>query len=301
MLKIIKRNQEEQNFDVNKIKNAIQKANASVPVEDMASEREIKLICEKILNFAKKSSTILTVEDIQNQVEEELMRCGRFKLAQNYIKYRYKRELIRKKNTTDDKILSLLNETNEELKSENANKNPTLLSTQRDYMAGEVSKDLMRRLILPEKLAKAHDEGLIHIHDMDYIVQKMHNCCLINLEDMLQNGTCISKVKIEKPRSFYTACNVTTQIIAQVASSQFGGQSITLSHLAPFVDVSRQKIRREVEDELSGQIVSQESKDDIVRRRLKDEIKRGVQTLQYQIITLMTTNGLSKGIGRYKN
>lgn len=234
-----------------------------------------------------------SVEDIQDMVERGIMEMRGYEVAQKYVRYRYVRELARKTNTTDEGILALIEQLNEEVKQENSNKNPTINSTQRDYMAGEVSKDLTRRILLPEEIVEAHEQGIIHFHDSDYFAQKEHNCDLINLEDMLQNGTCISETKIDKPHSFYTACNVTTQIVAQVASNQYGGQSFSLGHLAPFVQVSREKITKEVlaEREQIGLNYSDEQVKKIVERRLKDEINRGIQTIQYQLITLMTCNG----------
>ena len=291
--KIIKRNGEEVTFDIDKIINAITKANGEVSKLHQMNEYQIMAIAEKVADQVKSSSHAVNVEDIQNMVETGIMEMRGYEVAQKYVRYRFKRELRRKSNTTDDGILALLDNINEEVNQENSNKNPVINSTQRDYMAGEVSKDLTRRILLPEDIVKAHDEGLIHFHDADYFSQHMHNCDLVNLEDMLQNGTVISETMIEKPKSFSTACNVATQIIAQVASSQYGGQSITLSHLAPFVDVSRQKFRSEVKEEFKaiGIELDDEKINALAEERLKKEITKGVQTIQYQVVTLMTTNG----------
>lgn len=292
-MKIIKRNGQEAIFDEVKITNAIIGANKEVVETERLSEEEIDNITNDIKYKCQKMKRALSVEEIQNLVEDELMKLNAFSVARKYITYRFQRALARQSNTTDDQILSLIECANEEVKQENSNKNPTVNSVQRDYMAGEVSKDLTRRILLPEDIVKAHDEGLIHFHDADYFSQHMHNCDLVNLEDMLQNGTVISETMIEKPKSFSTACNVATQIIAQVASSQYGGQSITLSHLAPFVDVSRQKFRKEVKEEF--ETIGLESDDEkinaLAEERLKKEITKGVQTIQYQVVTLMTTNG----------
>lgn len=298
-MKIIKRNGTEVQFDKSKIINAIKKANNEVNETEKLSDDQIDVIAEKIEDYCYKINRSLNVEEIQNLVENGIMDMLAFDVARHYITYRYTRALARKANTIDDQILSLLDLNNEEIKQENSNKNPIINSTQRDYMAGEVSKDLTRRILLPKYLSDAHDNGIIHIHDTDYMAQHMHNCCLVNLEDMLQNGTVISGTMIEKPHSFSTACNIATQIIAQVASSQYGGQSITLSHLAPFVDVSRQKIRKQVESEYKEimnlqELSNNEDKDiidKITENRVKEEINKGVQTIQYQITTLMTTNG----------
>lgn len=302
-MKIIKRNGSEAEFDIKKIQNAISKANAEVMEEKQLSDDDIEYISYLIEKNCAKMHRALNVEEIQDLVEENIIRMGRAEVARRYIKYRYNRELIRKSNTTDDAILALVEGQNEEVKQENSNKNPTTNSTQRDYVAGEVSKDLGRRVLLPNDVVKAHDSGIIHFHDMDYFLQHMHNCDLVNIEDMLQNGTTISGTKIDTPHSFSTACNITTQIIAQVASSQYGGQSITLSHLAPFVEVSRQKIRKKTIEELNEGIENGEipiEKDSekynsyierVVKKRVKEEIERGVQTIQYQVVTLMTTNG----------
>ena len=292
-MKIIKRNGQEAIFDEVKITNAIIAANKEVVETDRLSEEDIDNITNDIKYKCQKIKRALSVEEIQNLVEDELMKLNAFSVARKYITYRFQRALARQSNTTDEQILSLIECANEEVKQENSNKNPTVNSVQRDYMAGEVSKDLTRRILLPEDIVKAHDEGLIHFHDADYFSQHMHNCDLVNLEDMLQNGTVISETMIEKPKSFSTACNVATQIIAQVASSQYGGQSITLSHLAPFVDVSRQKFRKEVKEEFEtiGLELDDEKINALAEERLKKEITKGVQTIQYQVVTLMTTNG----------
>ena len=292
-MKIIKRNGQEAIFDEVKITNAIIGANKEVVETERLSEEEIDNITNDIKYKCQKMKRALSVEEIQNLVEDELMKLNAFSVARKYITYRFQRALARQSNTTDDQILSLIECANEEVKQENSNKNPTVNSVQRDYMAGEVSKDLTRRILLPEDIVKAHDEGLIHFHDADYFSQHMHNCDLVNLEDMLQNGTVISETMIEKPKSFSTACNVATQIIAQVASSQYGGQSITLSHLAPFVDVSRQKFRKEVKEEFEtiGLELDDEKINALAEERLKKEITKGVQTIQYQVVSLMTTNG----------
>lgn len=290
-MKIIKRNGSEVTFNQDKITSAIIKANNEVNSDDKLSSSDIMKISNNIKDKCEKSLHTLNVEEIQNLVENEIMNHGAFEVARKYITYRYQRALIRKSNTTDRQILSLIECDNEEIKQENSNKNPTILSVQRDYMAGEVSKDITKRFLLPKHIVDAHEAGIIHFHDSDYFSQHMHNCDLINLEDMLQNGTVISETMIEKPKSFSTACNIATQIIAQVASCQYGGQSITLSHLAPFVNDSRIKFRKEVEDELQGLEMSEEKINEIVEKRVKREINRGIQTLQYQITTLMTTNG----------
>lgn len=289
-MKITKRNGNEVVFDITKIIAAITRANKEVEQENQLNATDIKEIAGKIAETIDESTN---VESIQDQVEDGLLNKGAFHVAKTYIKYRYKRDLVRKSNSTDEQILTLIETKNEEIKDENSNKNPTVVSVQRDYMAGEVSKDLTRRFLLDEDISKAHEEGIIHFHDTDYFAQHMHNCDLVNLEDMLQNGTVISGTMIEKPHSFATACNITTQIIAQVASTQYGGQSISLSHLAPFVDVSRKKIIKEVDEEmnLAGIPIDEEKKKVIVEKRLMEEINRGVQMIQYQIITLMTTNG----------
>jgi len=293
-MRVIKRNGVEVDFASEKIANAIKKANAEViKKEDQLSEEQIISVTKDIVNDLEKLGRAVNVEEIQDKVEESLMEKGAYYVAQLYIRYRYKRSLVRGASNTDEQILSLLELSNEEAKQENSNKNPVILSTQRDYMAGEVSKDITRRLLLPEDITKAHDEGIIHFHDADYFGQHMHNCDLINLEDMLQNGTVISGTMIEKPHSFYTAANVTTQIVAQVASSQYGGQSFSLSHLAPFVDVSRQRIIKELteEKETVGEEINMANLLKVAEMRVKEEIKRGIQTIQYQLITLMTTNG----------
>lgn len=295
-MKIIKRNGQEAQFDKTKISSAISKANKEVSGSDKLDKDSINTIADSIEKYASSCGRSLNVEEIQDMVEDHIMDLGKHNLARRYITYRYRRSIARKANTTDDQILSLIDCNNEEIKQENSNKNPTVASVQRDYMAGEVSKDISRRILLPADIVHAHDEGIIHFHDMDYYSQHMHNCDLINLEDMLQNGTVISGTMIEKPHSFSTACNVATQIIAQVASCQYGGQSITLSHLAPFVDVSRNKIRSEVESEilpLKDELADRFSEvvSNITEKRVREEIKRGVQTIQYQVVTLMTTNG----------
>lgn len=291
--KIIKRNGEEVAFDVNKIINAVKKANQEVSRIHRMNQYQIMAIAEKVAQQVKNSSHAVDVEDIQNMVETGIMEMRGYEVAQKYVRYRYRRELRRKSNTTDDGILSLLENINEEVNQENSNKNPVINSTQRDYMAGEVSKDLTKRVLLPDEIMKAHEEGIIHFHDSDYFAQKEHNCDLINLEDMLQNGTVISETMIEKPHSFFTACNVTTQIVAQVASNQYGGQSFTLAHLAPFVDVSRQKLRKNVvkERKACGESMDDKIIDQITEMRLRDEIEQGIQTIQYQLVTLMTCNG----------
>ena len=289
-MKIIKRNGSEVDFDLNKIVVAVTKANAACEKQELTAS-QIQEIAEYVEFKTVKANRALSVEEIQDIVEDQIMAQGAFEVARRYVRYRYTRSLIRKANTTDNQILSLIECNNEEVKQENSNKNPTVNSVQRDYMAGEISKDLTARLLLDPEIVKAHQEGLIHFHDSDYFAQHMHNCDLVNLEDMLQNGTVISGTYIEKPHSFSTACNIATQIIAQVASNQYGGQSISLTHLAPFVDVSRKKIAAEVEAEMEGLDVSAERKREIVERRLRNEINRGVQTIQYQVVTLMTTNG----------
>lgn len=294
-MKIIKRNGEEAVFDISKIATAITKANNQVPLNEQLSREQIQAIAGRIADVCSQSATEMNVEAIQDLVEKEIMKQGAFSIAKLYITYRYRHELMRKANSTDKQILSLLECCNEEVKQENSNKNSTVVSVQRDYMAGEVSKDITKRFLLDEDIVQAHEDGLIHFHDADYFAQHMHNCDLVNLEDMLQNGTVISGTKIDTPHSFSTACNIATQIIAQVASSQYGGQSISLSHLAPFVDVSRQKIKRETEEtaRLTGITYTKEQFDYIVNKRLAEEITRGVQTIQYQVVTLMTTNGQS--------
>ena len=291
-MKIIKRNGEEAVFDEDKIVNAIKKANDEVFDGDKLSEEEIKEIADTVTERGMGMIRALNVEEIQDFVENEIMAHGKFALARKYITYRYSRALARKTNTTDDRILSLIECNNEEVKQENSNKNPTVNSVQRDYMAGEVSKDITNRILLPPDIVRAHEEGLIHFHDSDYFAQHMHNCALVNLEDMLQNGTVISGTLIEKPHSFSTACNIATQIIAQVASNQYGGQSISLTHLAPFVQVSREKIRKGVEEELRMLGVDNEkAAGEITEKRLREEVRKGVQMIQYQVVTLLTTNG----------
>ena len=292
-MNVIKRNGSEVTFDKAKIENAIIKANNSVEEAVRLTPIQIKRITDSVILSCEDLGRSPAVEEIQDMVEEHIMQHGAYEVAKAYITYRYTRSLVRQSNTTDDKILSLIELNNEEAKQENSNKNPIINSTQRDYMAGEVSKDLTRRILLPEEISAAHDAGIIHFHDSDYFAQKEHNCDLIDLEDMLQNGTVISETLIEKPHSFYTACNITTQIIAQVASNQYGGQSFSLAHLAPFVDVSRQKIRTKVEKEFkdAGIETTQEALNKVVEDRLRDEIKSGIQTIQYQLITLMTCNG----------
>ncbi len=292
-MRIIKRSGKEVGFDVTKIIEAIRKANKEVSENEQLTEKQILNITERITDFCEAMDRTYNVEEIQDLVENELMEMKAFEVARKYITYRYKRALVRKSNSTDQQILSLIECNNEEIKQENSNKNPIVNSVQRDYMAGEVSKDITRRFLLPDNIVRAHEEGIIHFHDADYFAQHMHNCCLVNLEDMLQNGTVISETMIEKPKSFSTACNVATQAIAQIASSQYGGQSITLSHLAPFVDVSRQKLRRIVREEFiaAGLDLNEEKIDEIAEMRVREEIKRGVQMIQYQVITLMTTNG----------
>ena len=292
-MKIIKRNGSEVEFDVQKIVNAIKAANAEAPADEQLSDREVKFASYNVQDECADAGHTVTVEEVQDLVEDQLMALDRFTVARKYIIYRYVQNQKRQKNTTDDKILSLIEANNEEVKQENSNKNPTVVSVQRDYMAGEVSKDLAMRELLPEDVVKAHEEGIIHFHDADYFAQHMHNCDLVNLDDMLQNGTVISGTMIEKPHSFSTACNIATQIIAQVASCQYGGQSISLYHLAKFVDVSRKKIRRQVYAEMEAIDAhpGTEKIDQIVEKRLHDEIARGVQTIQYQVVTLMTTNG----------
>ena len=292
-MKIIKRSGTEVVFDIDKIVNAIRAANLEVEEGSRLTDRQVIYAAQNVAEACEKAGHTVSVEEIQDLVEDEIMRLDCYEVARHYIIYRYVQSLKRQKNTTDDKILSLIECNNEEVKQENSNKNPTVNSVQRDYMAGEISKDLTQRVLLPQEIVDAHNEGLIHFHDSDYFAQHMHNCDLVNLEDMLQNGTVISGTLIEKPHSFSTACNIATQIIAQVASSQYGGQSISLTHLAPFVEVSRQKIRGEVARELEelGVSASAEKVREVVEDRLRDEIRRGVQTIQYQVVTLMTTNG----------
>ena len=292
-MKIIKRSGSEVTFDIQKIVNAITAANNDAAPHERLTEDQIALAAHSVEWLCGRAGHTVSVEEIQDMVENQIMALGRFEVARKYIIYRYIQTLKRTSNTTDDKILSLIECNNEEVKQENSNKNPTVNSVQRDYMAGEVSKDITMRLLLPAEVVAAHNEGIIHFHDSDYFAQHMHNCDLVNLEDMLQNGTVISGTLIERPHSFSTACNIATQIIAQVASCQYGGQSISLTHLAPFVEVSRQKIRRQVLDEINtlGLETSSEKINEVVEARLRDEIRRGVQTIQYQVVTLMTTNG----------
>ena len=291
-MKIIKRSGAEVTFDRRKIEIAVQKANLSVPETERISEDQIAVVAKTVENNCKNRHRAPSVEEIQDMVENELMELHAFALARNYITYRYTRALVRKSNTTDEQILGLIECNNEEVKQENSNKNPTVNSVQRDYMAGEVSKDLTRRILLPQDIVEAHDQGIIHFHDADYFAQHMHNCDLVNLEDMLQNGTVISGTLIEKPHSFSTACNIATQIIAQVASNQYGGQSISLTHLAPFVNISRAKIRKEVADELyEVGVTDEDSIVKIAEKRLREEVRKGIQTIQYQVVTLLTTNG----------
>ena len=292
-MKIIKRNGSEVSFDISKIENAIRGANREAAEDERLTDRQIVYAAENVRDRCEAAGHTVSVEEIQDMVEDEIMALDRYEVARKYIIYRYVQSLKRQKNTTDDKILSLIECNNEEVKQENSNKNPTVVSVQRDYMAGEVSKDLACRMLLPPDVVRAHQEGIIHFHDADYYAQHMHNCDLVNLDDMLQNGTVISGTLIEKPHSFSTACNIATQIIAQVASCQYGGQSISLYHLSKFVDVSRKKIRRQVAAELDA-IDAHPSEDKIhemVEKRLRDEIARGIQTIQYQVVTLMTTNG----------
>ena len=290
-MKIIKRNGSEAVFDISKIIAAVTKANNVVASNQRLTKEQITAIADDVAQECQSRNHAMNVEEIQDLVEDAIMQTKAYEVARKYITYRYVQSLRRTHNTTDDRILSLIECNNEEVKQENANKNPTVNSVQRDYMAGEVSKDLTMRMLLPAEIVKAHEDGIIHFHDADYYAQHMHNCDLVNLDDMLQNGTVISGTLIEKPHSFSTACNIATQIIAQVASNQYGGQSISLTHLAPFVDVSRRKIANEVEVEMEGLDVSAERKKEIVERRLRNEINRGVQTIQYQVVTLMTTNG----------
>jgi len=291
-MKIIKRNGSEADFDLEKIIAAVTKANAACEREELTSS-QINDIAEFVEFKIKKANRALSVEEIQDIVEDQIMAQGAFEVAKRYVRYRYTRSLVRKANTTDNQILSLIECNNEEVKQENSNKNPTVNSVQRDYMAGEVSKDITKRILLPQDIVEAHEQGIIHFHDADYFAQHMHNCDLVNLEDMLQNGTVISETMIEKPHSFSTACNIATQIIAQVASSQYGGQSISLSHLAPFVQISREKIRKEVIEESKefGLDLDDAQVANLTEKRLRDEVRKGVQTIQYQVVTLLTTNG----------
>ena len=292
-MKIIKRDGSEMEFDRSKIEAAVQKANESVDADDRLNRQQIAEIAQRVEEYCHTMKRAMSVEEIQDQAENHLMELDAYALARCYITYRYTRALVRKSNTTDKQILSLIECNNEEVKQENANKNPTVNSVQRDYMAGEVSKDITRRILLPKEIVDAHEAGLIHFHDADYFAQHMHNCDLVNLEDMLQNGTVISGTMIERPHSFSTACNIATQIIAQVASNQYGGQSISLTHLAPFVQVSRDRLRQEIRSSMEavGEELSQKQIDALVERQLREEIRKGVQTIQYQVVTLMTTNG----------
>ncbi|MBP5284865.1 MAG: hypothetical protein ILO34_02000 [Kiritimatiellae bacterium] len=292
-MKIIKRSGKEVPFDITKIEGAIRKASQAVDYKNALSEGRIKLIAEEVAGVCEARDRAMTVEEIQDVVENKIMEMGSHEIAKKYIVYRYKRELGRRINSTDKQILALIECNNEDVKQENSNKNPRINSVQRDYMAGEVSKDVAARLLLPQEVVQAHKEGIIHFHDMDYYAQHMHNCDLVNLEDMLQNGTVISGTMIEKPKSFSTACNIATQIIAQVASNQYGGQSISLTHLAPFVDISRQAIAKDLKEEcdLANVDISDEDFSAIVEKRVRKEIQKGVQTIQYQVVTLMTTNG----------
>ena len=308
-MKIIKRNGSEAAFDISKIIVAIGKANATVDESIRMTPVQIQRIAESVVLSCERLGRSPSVEEVQDMVEKQIMAHGAFEVAKNYITYRYTRTLVRQSNTTDDKILSLIECNNEEAKQENSNKNPVVNSTQRDYMAGEVSRDITNRILLPKEIVEAHNEGVIHFHDTDYFAQHMHNCDLVNLEDMLQNGTVITGTLIERPHSFSTACNIATQIIAQVASNQYGGQSISLAHLAPFVDVSRKKIRAQVEAEMAELGVERDEAklSSIVEKRLREEIRRGVQTIQYQVVTLLTTNGqapfvtVSMYLGEAKN
>ncbi len=292
-MNIIKRSGTEMTFDIDKISQAVSRASLSVPERERLSDLQVALIAHNVKNVCEKMGRALNVEEIQDLVENEIMNQRAFEVARSYITYRYKRALVRKSNSTDEQILSLIECNNEEVIQENSNKNPTVNSVQRDYMAGEVSKDITRRFLLPEDIVKAHEEGIIHFHDADYFAQHMHNCCLVNLEDMLQNGTVISETFIEPPKSFATACNIATQSIAQIASAQYGGQSISMSHLAPFVQVSREKYRRLVREEFEAeQLALEEEKiNAIAEKRVRDEIRQGIQMIQYQVISLMTTNG----------
>ncbi len=292
-MKIIKRSGAEVDYDITKIIAAVQKANESVPAAERMTQEQILKIADNVRNACEDMNRALNVEEIQDLVENQIMDLRAFGVARNYITYRYRRALVRKSNSTDEQILSLIECNNEEVKQENSNKNPTVNSVQRDYMAGEVSKDITRRFLLPHEIIEAHEKGIIHFHDADYFAQHMHNCCLVNLEDMLQNGTVISETMIERPKSFATACNIATQSIAQIASAQYGGQSISLAHLAPFVQVSREKYRAKVREEFEaeGLQLDEEKINDIAEMRVREEIKQGVQMIQYQVISLMTTNG----------
>lgn len=292
-MKIVKRNGWVDDFDRQKIVNAVCKANEVVPEEDRLTKERIRKIAKNVENACKKLDYMPTVDEISDLVEVETMKNGGYEVAQKYIRYRHQRDMARKANTTDEEVLTLIELNNEEVKEENSNKNPTIASTQRDYMAGAVSKDLTKRILLPPEIVRAHEEGIIHFHDSDYFAQHIHNCDVWNLEDMLQNGTVISNTMIETPHSFYTACNITTQLVAQVASCQYGGQTFSLAHLAPFVDISRQKLRADVraERESVGDSLDESIINKIAEQRLKKEITSGIQTIQYQLVTLMTTNG----------
>ena len=290
-MKILKRSGAEAVFDINKIIAAVTKANQTVDLKNTLTAEQIQAIGKYVEGVCAALDRALSVEEIQDIVETQIMKAGAFEVAKKYITYRYVRSLVRQANSTDKQILTLIECNNEDIKQENSNKNPTVNSVQRDYMAGEVSKDIASRILLPREIIDAHNEGIIHFHDMDYYAQHMHNCDLVNLEDMLQNGTVISGTMIDRPRSFSTACNIATQIIAQVASNQYGGQSITLTHLAPFVDVSRRRIRTELIEELGEFGLPEKNLERIVEKRVREEIERGVQTIQYQVVTLMTTNG----------
>ena len=292
-MKIIKRSGAEVDYDITKIIAAVQKANESVPAAERMTQEQILRISDNVRNTCEEMNRALNVEEIQDLVENQIMDLRAFGVARNYITYRYRRALVRKSNSTDEQILSLIECNNQEVKQENSNKNPTVNSVQRDYMAGEVSKDITRRFLLPPEVIEAHEKGIIHFHDADYFAQHMHNCCLVNLEDMLQNGTVISETMIDKPKSFATACNIATQSIAQIASAQYGGQSISLAHLAPFVQVSRDKYREKVREEFEaeGLKLDDEKINHIAEMRVREEIKQGVQMIQYQVISLMTTNG----------
>lgn len=308
-IRIIKRSGEEVSFNIKKIINAISKARNEVIERDKISDNIINKIAKEIESLCLSSTHTMNVEEIQDLVETKLMENNAYEIAKKYIRYRYEHELKRTKNTTDDNVLSLVENNNEEIKQENSNKNPTVISVQRDYIAGEVSKDITKRYLLPKDIIDANNVGIIHFHDMDYFITHGFNCDLINLEDMLMNGTVISGTKIDRPKSFSTACNIATQIIAQVASSQYGGQSISLAHLVPFVDISRQKIRNEVKKEIEGFDINNDNSpfnskeefiESVVKSRLAKEIEKGIQTIQYQVVTLMTTNGLFNKIGCYK-
>ena len=291
-MKVIKRSGVEETLTKKKIFDSIEKANNCVLDEDKLTKKQIQRITELVFNKANDLDRPISVDELEDFIEKEIMANSGYEVAKQYITYRYKKILAKQKNTTDSVILALVDGTNEEAQAENANKDPDIIPTQRDYMAGETSKDLLRRYILPKEVIEAHDAGIIHFHDMDYGICHLHNCDLVNLEDMLQNGTVISGTKIEKPHTFSTACNITTQIIAQVASCQYGGQTFTMTHLAPFVEVSRQKFRKELQEEFAYIGVEDEAKlNELVEQRVKDDIRKGIQTIQYQILTLMTTNG----------